>query len=191
MVQNDYGRITLSDTVLQRVEQLKAVVKEASENLVNRPFCDWTEGAYVTLKYGKDDYEWDENGKRKEIPEPRGPVVTYDKSDGRLCRDTTAEIIISPSTVNVRTGTWDGHRDALDYDMVNRHQMTFEELPEVHIHDEFLRDWCTWLHIRHMCFSPEVADVVADMPPEHRKILDQMAEEYYKRNRDEFIDMEV
>jgi hypothetical protein len=185
------GVITFSDALLARIEELKKIVRESEQGL--RAGDRWSEMISVQLTYGGMRTE-EKDGILNIVPSADGPVLVYRHNNYPNMRrvDDYVRIIIGSDDAFVESDWEEGSDNPLGFDrkmpsgFFGDH--TIGSIPDIHFSQGFLRHWCDHLFKLRLSSFVEVSEVVEDMPPDHRKALDESAKEYLKYHERRLIE---
>ena len=184
------GVIKFSDKLLDRIEELKHVVRDNEESLEHG--FGWGESISVTISYGGMKWEKDPEGVDYLVPSAKGPVLAYGHHNypDMRCVDESVTILVGSDDAYVESYWEEGSENPLGYGRVTeggyRTDYTIGTIPDVHFSDGFLHHWCEHIRKHHLGVNREVVQVVEDMPQEHRCALDIAVEKYLKTFGDMF-----
>jgi len=186
------GVIKFTDDLLTRIKELQALVRKSGEELsADHP---WKESLSVSIVYGGAKWTPDGDGVLSRKPSADGPVVVYGwhNTPGERCADTDVMIIIGPDSAVVESSYEEGVENALGWCDERKdgkgdlYDHTIETIPDVFFSEDFLEAWCEALTRSRFLLHGEVGHVVEDMPPEHRKILDEQAKACMEKNKERY-----
>jgi len=177
-----FGVITFTDELLARIEELKVLVQQSTQSL--KTDAPWTERLSTTILYGGMNSKPGKDSALRQEVTADGPVLAYahHSYDKHRCVDDYVRINVRPNDAFVQSDHEEGTRNPLGYVWRNEHgymdDCTIGTIQDVHFSTEFLRIWCENLMKIYTSPKDGIKQVVEDMPPEHRALLDEAAREY-------------